>query len=148
MKLHNCTGDDLHDLLMIENSSFLSDRNTSSRFKQYLKSRSITVTLAQTVDKKPAGYAMVFYRKNSETCRLYSLAVLSEYRKLGVAQALMDGIYADMKDRGLTRIVLEVRPDNVPAIRFYEKNGFSAFGSFEEFYEDGTDALRMEKFLI
>jgi len=94
-----------------------------------------------------AGYAMVFFRKDSVSCRLYSLAVMPEFRGGGTVRALMETIYAEMARRGLRRLVLEVRPDNAAAIRYYEKNGFTVFGRYENFYEDGSYALRMEKIL-
>jgi ribosomal protein S18 acetylase RimI-like enzyme len=40
---------------------------------------------------------------------------------------------------------LEVRVDNVAAIRLYERRGYEVVGVTDDFYEDGSDALRMRK---
>ena len=40
-----------------------------------------------------------------------------------------------MAQRGITRIVLEVRVSNDPAIRLYERHGFLVVGTRKNFYE-------------
>src|SRR5690606_26049220 len=40
---------------------------------------------------------------------------------------------------------LEVAQNNEPAIKLYESMGYTTFGSYEDYYEDHQDALRMQK---
>ena len=42
---------------------------------------------------------------------------------------------------------LEVAKDNAAAIRLYESAGYVAFGTYEDYYEDHRDALRMQKII-
>jgi ribosomal protein S18 acetylase RimI-like enzyme len=42
---------------------------------------------------------------------------------------------------------LEVRTDNSAAIGLYTKSGYHRFGEITGFYEDGSNALRMQKTL-
>ncbi len=136
--------DDIDPLLAIEERCFAADRLSRGAFRRYLAHPGKRILC--TVDGVlPVGYALVFFRKNSRSCRLYSLAVLPEYRNRGLARELMDAVYDELRRRGLTRLLLEVRPDNFSAIRFYERDGFRRFGAYEHFYEDGSAALRMEK---
>jgi hypothetical protein len=50
-------------------------------------------------------------------------------------------------EQGCAFMRLEVRPDNAAAIARYRAAGYKEFGSFQDFYEDHSDALRMEKVL-
>ena len=42
---------------------------------------------------------------------------------------------------------LEVSEDNKGAIALYQRLGFSQFGMYNEYYEDKSDAIRMQKVL-
>lgn len=56
--------------------------------------------------------------------RILSIAVAPEARGQGAASQLLGGAMEYFKGQGVTRIRLEVRPDNLAAIRVYEKWGF------------------------
>ena len=77
-----------------------------------------------------------------EEGEITNVAVAEVLRKNGVGEALMKGLLADAQKLGVTRIVLEVRVSNAPAIRFYEKCGFKEIGIRKGFYdfpkEDGS----------
>lgn len=60
--------------------------------------------------------------------RILSVAVTDAWRGRGVASALMGEAMTYFLKCGVPRVRLEVRPDNVPAIRVYEKWGFTAAG--------------------
>jgi GNAT superfamily N-acetyltransferase len=61
-----------------------------------------------------------------EVARLYTL---EEVWGKGVGQFLLDAALAFAKEKGKTFVWLGVWEHNARAIRFYEKNGFKAFGS-------------------
>jgi ribosomal protein S18 acetylase RimI-like enzyme len=52
------------------------------------------------------------------------MGILPAYRRQGIGEALLRACIAKAKVKGITRIELEARADNVPAIRLYEKLGF------------------------
>lgn len=135
---------DLENLLRLEKSCFTTDRLTRRNFAHLLRSNSALVLVAK-LENKLLGSAVVFYRKGSQTARLYSLAVDPEHRKHGIALALMQALEADAQARTCTRIKLEVRKDNERAIHFYEQGGYRVVGEITAFYEDGGDAWRMLK---
>ena len=77
-----------------------------------------------------------------EEGEITNVAVAEVLRKNGVGEALMKRLLADAQKLGMTRIVLEVRVSNAPAIRLYEKCGFKEIGIRKGFYdfpkEDGS----------
>jgi putative acetyltransferase len=67
------------------------------------------------------------------------MMVHHDYQSRGVGSALMEAVI-DLAENwlGLTRMQLEVYPDNAPAIRLYEKFGFGYEGRYRDFgFRDG-----------
>ncbi len=82
-----------------------------------------------------------------EVGEVANIAVDVAFRGRGIAKALMEKMHAFSKETGGERCLLEVRKSNAPAVRLYEKFGYKAYGVRERYYEDGEDALLMEKIL-
>ncbi len=73
-----------------------------------------------------------------------TLAVAPSRQRHGLGAALLTHLMDDAKRRGLPRMGLEVRIDNEPAIRLYERHGFEAIAVRKRYYQpSGTDALVM-----
>jgi putative acetyltransferase len=52
------------------------------------------------------------------------MGVLAEYRRQGIGESLLRTCIEKAKSKGLTRVELETRADNLASIRLYEKIGF------------------------
>jgi ribosomal-protein-alanine N-acetyltransferase len=63
-----------------------------------------------------------------------NVAVFEPYRKRGIGRALLKALAAEAGARGVSRIVLEVRVSNHPAIALYEQLGFRKIGTRKGFY--------------
>lgn len=146
LTLKRATLHDLPALLDLEETCFTEDRLSKRSYQSLLKKETADIFIA-TSNKIAVGSAVVFFRKNSKTARLYSLAVKKPYRKQGIAHRLTRLYESKARLRGCQTIVLEVRPDNKAAIQFYLKEGYEPFDRYKRFYEDGADALRMKKLL-
>lgn len=71
-----------------------------------------------------------------------NVAVSPACRRQGVASALIAAAQDICRDRGITRLALEVRESNAAAIALYERHGFCADGRRPRFYTAPTeDAL-------
>ena len=99
-----------------------------------------SLCLTALLDDDIAGY-MVMYHAADEG-EIPSVAVSLDHRRRGVARALMTTLFDEAKKLGLTRIFLEVRRSNAPAIGLYESFGFLCAGERRRFYSDPVeDAL-------
>ncbi len=73
-----------------------------------------------------------------------NVATLKEYRKQGIAKALVEKAL----ENEMEFLTLEVRKSNIPAINLYSKLGFETVGVRQKFYrEPEEDALLMTKYL-
>lgn len=110
-------------------------------FKEETENPLATYLLAKE-NGKIVGYCG-FWRVSGEA-QITNVAVLPEYRRKGVATALMEEMLSVCADDG--QVVLEVRESNNSAISLYEKLGFVKVGTRKRFYhspdEDGITMLR------
>ena len=77
---------------------------------------------------------------------MMNIAVSPEYRRMGIAQALVERLEAALKVKGVICLALEVRASNTPAIALYEKLGFYVAGRRPNYYRHPKeDALIMRQ---
>jgi [ribosomal protein S18]-alanine N-acetyltransferase len=73
-----------------------------------------------------------------------AIAVHPDYRRRGIAGALLVRALADGRAARCTLATLEVRRGNVPAIALYERAGFATIAVRQRYYQDNQeDALVM-----
>lgn len=78
------------------------------------------------------------------------MSVIKDYNNLGVGSLMMEFIIKTAKEKGKTKLELEVRADNYSAIHLYEKYGFELEGTIKSgFFVDDKyiDLLMMGKFI-
>jgi len=84
-------------------------------------------------------------RQVADEAEVLNLAVLTEARRKGQASALLAAAFDRFRRLGVTRVFLEVRESNQPAIAFYRKHGFAPSGRRKAYYRDPVeDALCLQ----
>ena len=84
-----------------------------------------------------------------EDADILNVCVAPEARRRGLAEALMLELEQRLLPKGVEKITLEVRASNEPAIRLYEKLGYSQVGTRKNYYEKPReDALILQKSLL
>lgn len=77
-----------------------------------------------------------------------SIAVLPQYQRKGIGQALMQDAMQRMRTYKAKECYLEVRASNTPAINLYKKLGFETSRTVHGYYADGEDAAVMTRKLV
>ncbi len=77
---------------------------------------------------------------------LLKIAVQREKRRRGVAGGLLSALYRELVQGGCRELFLEVRSQNVGAVKFYLAEGFTQIGRRSLYYrEPDDDALVLKK---
>lgn len=77
---------------------------------------------------------------------MMNVAVHPEYRRKGIAEALVNALVGSLKEQGSRCLTLEVRASNLPAQKLYEKMGFTLIGKRPRYYHNPKeDALILRK---
>jgi [ribosomal protein S18]-alanine N-acetyltransferase len=137
---------DIDALAGIEDTVFPSDQMSRRSFRRSIRSPTMTMLTAVS-DGKPVGYALVHRRRGSKVAHLASIAVGPDMAGHGVGSELLRRVETDAARRGAACVRLEVRSDNSVARHLYELAGYHVIATLDDYYEDGTAAIRYEKLL-
>jgi ribosomal-protein-alanine N-acetyltransferase len=74
-----------------------------------------------------------------------TMAVAPSYQGRGVGALLLDDLLSEAARRRHTRVLLEVRVDNEPAKRLYQRYGFTQESIRRGYYPGGVDALVLSR---
>jgi len=84
-----------------------------------------------------------------DEAEILNIAVHPEFRRTGVASALLRSAIEQFRRSAVVHVFLELRPSNRPARALYERLGFFPIGSRTAYYRQPTeDALCMQKKLL
>jgi ribosomal-protein-alanine N-acetyltransferase len=132
--------EEIDEILAIEQASFTSPW-TREMYLAELKNEGVSFFyLARDKGRRVAGFCS-FWRMLDEL-HINNLAVVPEFRRLGVATALLGRVLDEAARFGIRRTMLEVRQSNVPARQLYQKFGFVVAGLRSKYYTNPIeDAL-------
>ncbi|WP_295936010.1 N-acetyltransferase [uncultured Alistipes sp.] len=133
---------DLDAITRIEQECFSADA-FSRRQLAYMIAHAKGACFVAAADKEIYGYIALLKRTGSANVRIYSIAVASAARGLGIGQALLDRIVEYARTQNARQLSLEVSVDNTAARALYLKNGFVLSSRLPNYYDNGTDGLRM-----
>ena len=100
------------------------------------------VRLKATAGGRLVGLAIAEQAWSDGISMIASIGVDPEFRRRGIGSALLSRC-EELLPGNLIR--LTVRADNPPAIRMYEKFGYTFFSRVLNYYRDGQSGLIMEK---
>lgn len=135
---------DVPALVELENACFETDILSARSFRHFLTKGNADLFLDEE-DGLLRAYCLILYHRNTSLARLYSMAVSPGCRKQGLAAALLTYAEGRALLEGTTRMRLEVNQKNKTAHKLYRDLGYTEFAVYLDYYEDHTNALRMEK---
>ena len=151
-KLTVLTEKDLDPILKIEAESFLQPWN-HNMFLDELSSdngQGYVVREDQTIDSKNP-VAFILFRLIADEMHIFKIAVAKKWRRHKVGSWLLKKSFDIAVENRISKILLEVRYSNNPAIILYNRLGFQVIGRRSYYYSvpsyrlTGEDALVMMK---
>jgi ribosomal-protein-alanine N-acetyltransferase len=127
-------------VLAIEQSSFADDAWDQKLFLAYHRDCPDLFLIAR-LGRRAVGYAITC--ADSRKAELASIAVDPRHRRHGVAKALLDYTYSQLRAKRIKSWWLMVATGNEPGIRFYEQYGFKRTRLVKRYYGAGRDGYRM-----
>lgn len=124
------TAADIPAILEIERSSFTTPWSETSFFNEMKKPGSLLKVAKK--GGKVVGY--VCGGRIIDEGHILDIAVHPEYRRMGIASALVSLIIDSLREEGCRFIFLEVRASNDYAKKMYERFGFEVLGTRKNYY--------------
>ncbi len=94
--------------------------------------------------ERVVGYAGLDHR--GAVADVMTVAVAEGHQRHGLGDVLMTELARRGADAGAESLMLEVRADNAPALRLYERHGFERVSVRRRYYQpDDVDAVVMQR---
>lgn len=132
MEIRLAAEEDIEQLFELESSCF-PDPWSRKSIRDTMKEEQSYFAVAVS-DGKIIGYINTTYVLDE--MNLNRICVLPQYRRVGAAGNLMEGMFAHARQNGLAQIFLEVRVSNLPAQQLYKRFGFTVVGERKGFYQN------------
>lgn len=100
------------------------------------------VRIKAVINDRMVGFIGGDSRRRAGIGWITTISVLPEYRRRGIAAALLDTCEKEM---GMPRVRLAVRKSNTAAQMLYLKHGYRTVETWRQYYQGGEDAVVMEK---
>jgi ribosomal-protein-alanine N-acetyltransferase len=100
------------------------------------------VRLKTVEDDQMVGFVAGDPRPSQGFSWIATIGVLPDYQRKGIGRALLHACEAQIKT---PRLRLSVRASNQAAINLYEQEGYRSMDVWRGYYNDGENAIVMEK---
>ena len=132
---------DLDEVLSIEQISHahpwtrgnFSDSLAAGHWAYCIRPEASDINLGSYLDPQVLWAYCVLYPAVDEL-HLLNITVAPKLRRLGIAVRMMKAIEGIAASRQMPRIILEVRPSNIPAISLYQSLGYETIGVRKGYY--------------
>ena len=131
----------LEQVLPIERTLFQPEPWTEHHFWSELGQVTTRHYVVAVADGRVVGYAGLC--DYPDEAFVQTIAVASTYQGRGLGAVLLKDLLEEAERRGQSRMLLEVRADNVAAQRLYGRHGFVKEGVRRGYYPGGVDAWVM-----
>lgn len=111
----------IKDLSVYERAAEYEERFDISNWRFYMASDGDIPVGAMTVAGKTKKLNMLYGREDA--CVLWDIRIADAYKRNGIGQKLLDMGVSDAKKDGYRQMIIECQNNNVPACRFYRKQG-------------------------
>lgn len=138
--IEDMTTDDVPEVAGIEQISFTMPWSETSFYNEVMRPGSISRVARQ--GDEIAGY--ICGSRVLDEGHILTLAVRPEFRRRGIASALIGDMIGKLREEGCRFIFLEVRASNEAARKIYESFSFKLFGFRKDYYKSPVeDAVLM-----
>ena len=111
--------------------------------RAYLRHRgSFTMVATDAENGKVAGFIVAH---GGPTGHIITIDVAAKARRSGVGAQLLRAAEDRLRAAGSCAVGLETAVDNVSALSFYKRYGYSVIRTLPRYYSNGVDALVMKK---
>ena len=134
----------LDRILQIERASFGREAWPRKLFLEYYDDCRELFFVAKFATRV-AGYIIGCIE--ARDAEIASLAIHPDYRRRGLAAALIGRVLRELRVAGVGRVTLMVRVGNMAGGRLYRSFGFRRVRTVRRYYEDGGDGILMVRSL-
>ena len=111
--------------------------------KEYVRHRASFTLVASDADRGTIAGFIVAHQ--APTGHVITIDVITEARRSGVGSRLLQAAEDRLLAGGSSAVGLETAVDNIAALAFYKRHGYSVIRTWPRYYSNGVDALVLQK---
>lgn len=113
--------------------------------KAYIRHHGSFTLVASNSEKSGIGGFIVAH--GGPTGHIITIDVIPSARRSGVGSLLLQAAERKLQAAGSRAVGLETAVDNIAALSFYKRHGYSVIRTWPHYYSNGVDALVLKKTL-
>lgn len=143
MQIEKMAKKHIDEVYLISVEEFKENSWSKKLFIEEIEDNKFKISFVILINKIVAGFINLSF--NDEEMTILNIATKKEFKRMGIATALIKNSVDIAKQKNLAQIFLEVEIDNMPAIKLYEKFGFEILKIRKNYYPNHKDAIEMLK---
>lgn len=143
MQIEKMSKKHIDEVYLISVEEFKENSWSKNLFIKEIEDNKFKISFVILINKIVAGFINLSF--NDEEMTILNIATKKEFKRMGIATALIKKSVDIAKQKNLAQIFLEVEIDNMPAIKLYEKFGFEILKIRKNYYPNHKDAIEMLK---
>lgn len=141
MKFRTLCADDIDLILAVQKDDFPDGWNREQILSGFNQNHINALCLEE--NDKPLG--LIIYSVSIDVADIEGLVVVSTERRNGYGKILLERALIEIAEKGVKKVLLEVRESNFPAISLYKSCGFKEISIRKKYYADGENAVILIK---
>jgi [ribosomal protein S18]-alanine N-acetyltransferase len=143
-EVRDSTPEDFDALWRLDQECFTPGIAYSRReLGSYMRHRgAFTLVAVDTAGRSIAGFIVAY---GGSTGHVITIDVAPKARREGVGSLLLRAAEDRLAAAGIRAVGLETAVDNIAALSFYKRHGYSVIRTWPRYYANGVDALVLEK---
>ena len=142
--IRECKPEDFEKLWRIDQECFPPGISYSpTELKAYMRHRGAFTLVADGGGPEIGGFIVAHTGPTSG--HIVTIDVIPTARRSGVGSLLLQAAEDRLRDSGARAVELETAVDNVSALGFYKRHGYSVVRTWPRYYSNGVDALVLRK---
>ena len=144
--IRDFTPEDFHPLWLLDQECFPPGlAYTKQQLKEYIRHRGAFTLVAAEANNGPIGGFIVVH--GGPAGHVITIDVARSQRRSGVGSLLLGAAEERLRLSGCRSVGLETAVDNLSALAFYKRHGYSVVRTWPRYYSNGVDALVLKKLL-
>ncbi|HHQ44679.1 MAG TPA: GNAT family N-acetyltransferase [Candidatus Altiarchaeales archaeon] len=94
-----------------------------------------------------AGFCGMLYHLHVGRAEIGPIAVEDGFKGRGVGRILLEKAFDLLKEIGVLRVIVKVKAENSGALGFFQNQGFTPEGRFENYTRTGDSVVQMVRFI-
>ena len=135
--------DDFETLWRVDQDCFPPGISYSRQeLRVYMRRRGAFTIVAEDSEGAIAGFIVAH---GGPTGHVITIDVLPAARRSGLGSLMLRAAEEQLRTAGSLAVGLEAAVDNVSALSFYKRHGYSVIKTWPRYYSNGVDALVLKK---